>query len=401
MEPSAEITQPEYPFQMICCDYFQHEEKNYLVSVDRYSHWPTVFQENGKAENLVKRLRDIFITFGIPEELTSDGGPQFTAGVTQEFLKAWGIHHRLTSVANPHANSRAEIAVKTVKRMIMTNTSPTGSLNIDSFQRAILIYRNSIDPETKTSPAMTIFGRPIRDSIPAPLGKYCPHPTWKETIDNREKAMAKRHFREKEKWDKNSKFLQPLQIGDHVYLQNLIGNHPLRWERTGVILEDKPFHQYLVKYDGTGRVTLRNRKHIRKFTPFHEKAKTAHYPEVSHDLGPPPRPMTVRYPEVIEPTPASSPKPMRPSHSPLAPSQPLEPISNELEKPRNEMYNQDLDNTPPDISSEQTPENHLSPERKITEPHNEQPKRKSKVTNKGLPLALRRLLPHNNEGMNE
>jgi len=111
MEPPVAITYPEYPFQMICCDYFDYEGKNYLVTVDRYSNWPSVYQGNGKADNLIKSLRDIFITFGIPEELTSDGGPQFTAEVTKDFLKSWGIHHRLTSVGNPHANSRAEIAV--------------------------------------------------------------------------------------------------------------------------------------------------------------------------------------------------------------------------------------------------------------------------------------------------
>ena len=48
-------------------------------------------------------------------------------GKMQEFLKLWGDHHRLTSVANPHGNCRAEVAVKTVQRMLMDNTGPTGS----------------------------------------------------------------------------------------------------------------------------------------------------------------------------------------------------------------------------------------------------------------------------------
>ena len=268
MEAPEEIIPPEFPFQKICCDYFTFNSKNYLVLVDRYSNWPIAFKEPGTAENLVNRLRDIFETFGVPEELTSDGGPQFTAGVTANFLESWGVHHRLTSTAHPHANSRAEIAVKTVKRMLQSNTNATGSLNIDSFQRAMLIYRNSIDPETKTSPAMALYGRPIRDPIPAPLGKYCPHQTWQETLSNRERALAKRHSREREKWSLHTRELKPLDIRDHVYVQNLVGNNPLKWERTGVVVEVLPFKQYKVKLDGTGRVTLRNRKHLRKFIPF-------------------------------------------------------------------------------------------------------------------------------------
>ena len=153
----------------------------------------------------------------------------------------------------------------------MTNTSPSGSLNVDSFKRAMLIYRNSIDPVTKTSPALAVFGRQIRDPIPTPLGKYCPHQTWKETIINREKALAKRHATEREKWTQHTRDLGPLDIGDHVYVQNLLGNHPLRWERTGLVVEVKEFNQYNIKIDGSGRVTLRNRKNLRKFTPYQNK----------------------------------------------------------------------------------------------------------------------------------
>lgn len=88
MEPPVEISQPEYPFQQICCDYFESNNKVYLVVVDRYSNWPIVFEQSGKADGLIKRLWEVFITFGVPEELASDGGPPFTAAITQEFLKS-------------------------------------------------------------------------------------------------------------------------------------------------------------------------------------------------------------------------------------------------------------------------------------------------------------------------
>lgn len=146
----------------------------------------------------------------------------------------------------------------------------------------MLIYRNSIDPETKASPALIVFGRPIRDPIPIPMGRYCPHPTWTETLINREKALAKRHSREHEKWREHTRSLLLLRIGDHVYLQNLIGNHPKRWERTGTIVEVRQFHQYVVKIDGSGRLTLRNRQHLRKFTPF----KAASHEDIIESLSP-------------------------------------------------------------------------------------------------------------------
>ncbi|XP_012943606.1 uncharacterized protein LOC106013157 [Aplysia californica] len=64
--------------------------------------------------------------------------------------------------------------------------------------------------------------------------------------------------------------LPQLQVGDHVYVQNLVGNHPRKWERTGVVTEVRQFHQYVVRVGGSGRITLRNRQHLRKFTPFHK-----------------------------------------------------------------------------------------------------------------------------------
>ena len=87
-------------------------------------------------------------------------------------------------------------------------------------------------------------------------------------MHNREKALAIRHSREREKWSEHTRELKPLDIGDNVYVQNLTGNNPLRWERTGVVVEMKPFKQYKIKLDGSGRVILRNRKSLRKFTPF-------------------------------------------------------------------------------------------------------------------------------------
>ena len=359
MQPPCDITPPDYPFQRICADYFSFNNTDYVVIVDRYSSWPIVHRSESGAEGLIKRLRETFVTFGVPEELTSDGGPQFTAGKTQEFLKSWGVHHRLTSVANPHANCRAEIAVKTVKRMLMDNTGPTGSLDVDKFQRAILIYRNSIDPETKASPALVLFGRPIRDSIPIPMGRYCPHGTWQDILAHREKALAKRHSKEHEKWSEHTKILQPLQVGDHVYIQNLVGNHPRKWERTGVVIEMRQYHQYVVRIDGSGRVTLRNRQHLRKFTPFHKSRQT-----IIKELTTPPLPTPLAKENYSENT---CEEPQLPHPEDIVPNiPPVEPPS-----PARETYT-DTTLVNPTITPAQT-----------------------------LPKALTRLLPHNQPGRSE
>jgi hypothetical protein len=265
--PPMPPTTPAYPFQCLCADYFNYKGFNYLVVVDRYSNWPIVERASDGSQGLISCLRRIFVTFGIPDELASDGGPEFTAAVTKTFLQNWGVHHRLSSVAFPHSNCRAEVGVKTVKRLISSNTGPRGELDTDTFQRAVLQYRNTPDPETKISPAISIFRHPIKDFIPILPGRYKPHPTWLETMAAREEALRNRHMKTAERWTEHTKQLSPLAVGNHVRIQNQTGPHPTRWDKTGVIVEVRQFDQYVVRIDGSGRVTLRNRKFLRRYEP--------------------------------------------------------------------------------------------------------------------------------------
>ena len=123
-------------------------------------------------------LRTYFSTYGIPKELATDGGSTFTSYETKKFLSDYGVKHRLSSVDYAHSNKRAELAVKLMKRLLRENVGIGGRLNTDSFQLAVLQYRNTPDRDTYRSPAQIIFGRELRDFLSAPLSRYKPHPRW-------------------------------------------------------------------------------------------------------------------------------------------------------------------------------------------------------------------------------
>ena len=53
-----------------------------------------------------------------------------------------------------------------------------------------------------------------------------------------------------------------LNCGDKVFVQNQTGPHQNKWDRSGVVVECKDFDQYLVKFDGTSRPSLRNRRFL-------------------------------------------------------------------------------------------------------------------------------------------
>ena len=78
--------------------------------------------------------------------------------------------------------------------------------------------------------------------------------------------MAKRHVAHHEAWSEHMSKLKPVEVGMKVFIQNQVGHKPRRWDNTRVIMECKEFDQYVVKVDGAGRLTLRNRKFLRKLT---------------------------------------------------------------------------------------------------------------------------------------
>ena len=104
------------------------------------------------------------ITFGVPVEVSSDGGLEFAATETEYFFKRWGIRHRKSSAYFPSSNGRAELAVKTAKRLLMDNVGPSGESDNDALVQAMLTYRNTPEPGCKLSPAQILMGRPLRDT---------------------------------------------------------------------------------------------------------------------------------------------------------------------------------------------------------------------------------------------
>ena len=218
--------------------------------------------------DLIDALRSYFATFGVPELLSTDGATIFTSHTFKDFCKRWGIEQRISSSYHPRSNKRAELAVKHAKRLVQDSLGPGGDLNTDSMARAILAHRNTPDSLTGLSPAQVIFGRVLRDFLPASPGCYAPRSEWRLRADQREIAHARRHVKTQEALSVGSRPLSALKVGDYVSIQDQSGNSPRRWSKTGKIVDALAHDSYLVKVDGSNHVTKRNRQFIRKLLPY-------------------------------------------------------------------------------------------------------------------------------------
>ncbi len=265
---------PSCPFESIFADFFEFGGSHYLVAGDRLSGFTEVFHtpsgtSSAGSRGLVKCLRKWFATFGVPMTISSDGGPEFIASHTQEFLRSWRVKHRVSSAYNSQSNGRAEVAVKTVKRLMRSNLGPLGSLDSDKFLSAMLQLRNSPDPDCGISPAEIVFGRRLRDNLLfadySRRERYSQR--WQEAWSAKEQALKARFVRTTEQISEHSRPLQPLRPGDKCFVQNQAGNHAKKWHCSGTIMEVLPHNKYAVMIDGSGRVTHRNRRFLRLYHP--------------------------------------------------------------------------------------------------------------------------------------
>ena len=180
---------------------------------------------------MIKCLRDLFSRFGVPEEISSEGRPEFSFSATKEFLKTWDVTHRIATAYYPRSNGRAEVAVKQAKRLLRPNIDATGSPDNDKFLIAMIHLRNTPDSDNQVSPAEIMYGRQLRDSFSF-LNKL------DKSSNPTVRSMSKKSWKFKEqalrtRFVKNSEMLnqRPLYVGSRCLLQNQSGTHPRKWAR--------------------------------------------------------------------------------------------------------------------------------------------------------------------------
>ena len=95
--------------------------KNVLVLMDHFTRYAMAFvtQRSEKAKTVVRILYEQFISvFGVPAELLSDQGMNFTSVLVEELCSAFGIQKCRTTAYHAKCNGQVERFHQTLFRVI-------------------------------------------------------------------------------------------------------------------------------------------------------------------------------------------------------------------------------------------------------------------------------------------
>ena len=139
--------------------------KMFFIVVDAHSKWPEVIaMSSTTSQSTIDVLRSLFSRYGLPEQIVSDNGAQFTSDEFTQFMKLNGIKHIRSAPYHPASNGLAERFVQTFKRAMKASEGEGRTLN-QRLSQFLFSYRASPQATTTTSPSELFLGRTLRTKL--------------------------------------------------------------------------------------------------------------------------------------------------------------------------------------------------------------------------------------------
>ncbi|UYV80142.1 K02A2.6-like, partial [Cordylochernes scorpioides] len=233
------------PWQRIHIDFANKENINLLIVVDSHSKWiEAIPMRETTTRKTIEQLRRLFSSYGLPEELVSDNGPQFTGSEMKGFLEGNGIKQTLIPAYHPQSNGLAERAVRTIKTALDKNKRKIGDTIQDTLSKVLLAYRSTPHVTTGKTPSELFIGRALRTRV------SLIHPSLASRVRDQQARQMK--------YDRRT-HLEEFQIDDLVWCKNFRGGD--KWI-PGKIVGKKGTRVYTILIHG--QVKAYHRDQIRK-----------------------------------------------------------------------------------------------------------------------------------------
>ena len=222
---------PTQPWKRVHIDFAgPFKSHMFLVVIDAHSKWPEVkMMQSTTSQRTIEVLRELFSSYGLPEQVVSDNGPQFVSAEFETFMRNNGIKHIRCAPYHPSSNGLAERFIQTFKKAMLAGDREGCDLKYRLCQ-FLLKYRSSPHTTTDVAPCELFLKRSMRtrlDMLKPDLQRM--------VLDQQahQKLIHDKHARGRE-----------FVVGQNVMVRNLL-NGP-KWV-SGVISERRGPLTYLVE----------------------------------------------------------------------------------------------------------------------------------------------------------
>ena len=230
------------------------------------TRYPDAFPlKNIRAKTITRCLLQMFTSVGIPKEIQSDRGSNFTSGLFQQVLKELNITQSLSSAYHPQSQGCLERFHQTFKSMLKKYCLEYSSDWDENVCLLLFALRECPQESLGYSPFQLLYGRQVRGPLKVLKDHWfsdpCPSPhlTVAQYVDNlkcnllkvRKLALAnleKSQYKMKVHYDNKAK-IRSFVPGDKVLLFLPIPGNPLKSKYNGpyVVLQKLSDHNYVVQ----------------------------------------------------------------------------------------------------------------------------------------------------------
>ncbi len=138
-----------------------HEYKHILTIIDRTTRWPTAYPlQDVRTDSILACFGDYIKQYGLPSQITSDNGGQFTSDKWTQFWTKYNVKLIHTAFYHPQSNGLVERLHRDLKTKLRA-LGPPHSWK-DNLDTVILALRTEINSRLKASPAQLLYNQTIR-----------------------------------------------------------------------------------------------------------------------------------------------------------------------------------------------------------------------------------------------
>ena len=102
--------------------------------------------------------KNIVCRFGVPKVLVSNDGRQFDNALFRDFCVHFGIQNHYSSPAHPQANDQAEVANRSLLKIIKTRLKGVKGVWLDELPGVLWAYKTAVRTPTGETPFKLAYG---------------------------------------------------------------------------------------------------------------------------------------------------------------------------------------------------------------------------------------------------